>query len=89
VAVPTDGTEVMTYSDKPSTPRIFALQIATYLGWVLFEIGQQTQNLDVQARTVPPARMHAWVAPMHGTRRLPVTGRRGVCTPGGVMTSPL
>ena len=49
--MPTDGTEVLLYSNKQTTKPNVALNVATYLGWLLFEIGQQTENLDVQVRS--------------------------------------
>ena len=51
IAVPTDGTEVLLYDNKQVTKPNVALNVATYLGWLLFEIGQQTANLDIQVRS--------------------------------------
>ncbi|BDA44303.1 probable D-arabinono-1,4-lactone oxidase at N-terminal half [Coccomyxa sp. Obi] len=49
VALPTDGTKPKTFDNNALSKPNLALNIATYLGWLIAEIAQQTENLDLQA----------------------------------------
>jgi hypothetical protein len=50
VALPTDGSSYATYNDNQLSKPNFAYNVAAYLGWLFFEIADQTQNLDLQVR---------------------------------------
>ena len=50
-ALPQNKTGYKKYSNKAITHPNLSLNAATYLGWLFTELGQQTENIDIQVRT--------------------------------------
>lgn len=53
VALPTDGNQPKKFTNDALYKPNLDLNAATYLGWLIAEIAQQTSNLDLQVRATP------------------------------------
>ncbi len=51
-AIPSDGTQPKKFNNDALSKPNLALNAATYLGWLIAEIAQQTGDLDLQVRDI-------------------------------------